>query len=67
MTGIFCQSGLISGALLCLSLLFNAGIARGSVDGPFGPWEDQDLGATGIAGSAAYTNGTFVVGGSGTR
>src|SRR5205823_2982224 len=29
------------------------------------PWVDQDVGATGLAGSAAYTNGTFTVKGAG--
>jgi hypothetical protein len=30
------------------------------------PWETQDIGAVGVAGSASYSNGTFVVTGSGT-
>ncbi|HWF86362.1 MAG TPA: DUF1349 domain-containing protein, partial [Vicinamibacterales bacterium] len=30
------------------------------------PWQDLDIGAVGLAGSASYTNGTFTVTGSGT-
>src|SRR5437764_439980 len=34
-------------------------------DGPSGPWNDQDIGETGLAGSAGFSNGVFTVSGSG--
>jgi regulation of enolase protein 1 (concanavalin A-like superfamily) len=43
-------------ALPCLSA---------QIDGPMGPWADQDIGDTGATGSTAVTNGVFSINGSG--
>ena len=55
--GSFCVSTLFAFiAFPCLS---------GPITGPMGPWEDQDIGDTGITGTAAVTNGVFTIRGSG--
>jgi len=37
----------------------------GELDGPMGPWQEQDIGNTGASGTAAVSNAVFTISGSG--
>lgn len=51
-------------SLTMLLLALAPRLVRG-FDGPYGPWQDQDIGPTGAPGSGMYSNGTFTIRGSG--
>lgn len=54
--------------VLLLSTLLNLIVSHGVadvIDGPMGPWQDEDVGDTGAVGITTITNGVFTMSGSG--